>query len=408
MQQRIGAVVLLSVLVTVTTVLVAARAQATSEPARVSAMTVHEWGTFTSVAGEDGQAIRWQPFGRPSELPCFVTLLNPTGLKVSPEGYLPSLKATVRMETPVLYFYSASDETARVKVGFPQGLITEWYPQAVVPPITPWIDIFTTTGSIEWPEVKIRPAAAPELPDERDGSHYYAARETDGAIVQIGNQSEKFLFYRGLASFPVPLSVQSRGDGSFEIRNHGHFDLRHTGPQEIGGLILFENYGGRIAFRVLGGVRESARVFRPTMGDLPSLKKDMHALLVENGLYPREAAAMLETWRDSWFTEGTRLFYVLPQAAMESILPLDIDPKPAQVSRVFVGRIEVITPTTENAVIAAIRGNDDRLLAGHSRFLEPIVQRILATRPADLDQTSAQLALRMMTAWHASSERTCR
>jgi hypothetical protein len=401
MPQRIGAVVLLSVVVAGTTALVAARAQATGEPVRLSAMTVHEWGTFTSVAGEEGQAIRWQPFGRPTELPCFVTLLNPTGIKVSPEGYLPSLKATVRMETPVLYFYSASDETARVKVGFPQGLITEWYPQAVVPPITPWIDMFTTTGSIEWPEVNIRPAAAPELPNEGNGSHYYAARETDASIVQVGNQSEKFLFYRGLASFPVPLSVRSLADGTFDIRNTG-------GPQEIGGLILFENYGGRIAYRLLGSVRESARVFRPTMGDLPALKKDLHALLVENGLYPREAAAMIETWRDSWFTEGTRLFYLLPQAAMESILPLDIDPKPAQVSRVFVGRIELITPTTENAVIAAIRGNDDRLLAGHSRFLEPIVQRILATRPADLDQTSAQLALRMMTAWHASAERSCK
>jgi hypothetical protein len=93
---------------------------------------------------------------------------------------------------------------------------------------------------------------------------------------------------------------------------------------------------------------------------------------------------------------------------MASILPLQIDPKPARIARVFVGRIEVITPTTENAVIAAIRGNDDRLLAGHSRFLEPIVQRIMATRPADLDQASAQLALRTMTAWHASAERTCR
>jgi hypothetical protein len=400
MPQRLGAVALFSVFVSVTTALVAARAQATGEPPRASAMTLHEWGTFTSVAGEDGQAIKWQPFSRPTELPCFVTLLNPTGLKVSPGGYLPSLRATVRMETPVLYFYSASDETARVKVGFPQGLITEWYPQAVVPPVTPWIDMLTTTGSIEWPEVRIRPAAAPELPDEGDGSHYYAARETDSSIVQVGGQSEKFLFYRGLASFPVPLSVQSHGDGSFDISN--------TGPHEIGGLILFENYGGRVAYRVLGNVPGSAKVFRPTAGDLASLRKDLHALLVENGLYPREAAAMIETWRDSWFTEGTRLFYLVPEAAMASILPLQIDPRPSQVARVFVGRIEVITPATENAVIAAIRGDDDRRLAGHSRFLEPIVQRILSSRPAELDQASAQLALRTMTAWHASAERSCK
>lgn len=409
MTHRLGAVVLLSVVVTGTTALVAVRAQATGDQTRVSAMTVHEWGTFTSVAGEGGQAIPWQPFGRPTDLPCFVTVLNPTNLKYPVGGYLPSLKASVRMETPVLYFYSASDETARVKVAFPQGLITEWYPQAVVPPVAPFMDMLTTTGWIEWPEVRIRPAAAPELPDERDGSHYYAARATDASIVQVGDSHEKFLFYRGLASFPVPLSVRSHDDGTFEIRNTGQaFDIQNPSGHEIGGLILFENYGGRVAYRVVGRVRETARVFRPTMGDLASLRKDLEALLVEHGLYPREAAAMLETWRDSWFTEGTRLFYLLPQAAMESILPLDITPKPAQVARVFVGRIEVITPTTENAVIAAIRGDDDRLLAGHSRFLEPIIQRILATRPADLDQASAQLALRTITAWHASAERSCR
>ena len=141
-------------------------------------------------------------------------------------------------------------------------------------------------------------------------------------------------------------------------------------------MILFENYGGKSAYRVLGRLRESVRVFRPTMGDLASLRKDLQDILVENGLYPREAAAMLETWRDSWFTEGTRLFYVLPQSAMESILPLEIIPKPAQIARVFVGRIEVITPTTENAVIAAIRGNDDRL----PRRPQPVPR---AHRPAD-------------------------
>ena len=117
---------------------------------------------------------------------------------------------------------------------------------------------------------------------------------------------------------------------------------------------------------------------------------------------------MLETWRESWFTEGTRLFYLVPQATVDAILPLQIEPRPAQVARVFVGRLEVITPATENAVIQAIRKNDGLALSAHSRFLEPIVQRILASRPADLDQTSAQLALRMITAWHATAERTCR
>jgi hypothetical protein len=34
-----------------------------------------------------------------------------------------------------------------------------------------------------------------------------------------------------------------------------------------------------------------------------------------------KAAAMVETWRDSWFEEGTRLFYFLPQVTVDRILP---------------------------------------------------------------------------------------
>ena len=35
-------------------------------------LTVHEWGTFTAIAGEDGQPVRWLPLGGPNDLPCFV------------------------------------------------------------------------------------------------------------------------------------------------------------------------------------------------------------------------------------------------------------------------------------------------------------------------------------------------
>jgi len=163
-----------------------------------------------------------------------------------------------------------------------------------------------------------------------------------------------------------------------------------------------------VAYRMGGALRDTLTLARPESGDLTSLRKDLQAILTANGLYPREAAAMLETWRDSWFTEGTRLLYVVPQAAVDAILPLDIEPRPAQVARVFVGRIEVITPATQEAVIAAIRRNDGPALSLHSRFLEPIVQRISSTRPADLDQASAQLALRAITAWQATAEQTCR
>src|SRR5438132_371630 len=59
------------------------------------------------------------------------------------------------------------------------------------------------------------------------------------------------------------------------------------------------------------------------------------------GLYPKEAAAMVDTWRDSWFEPGSRLFYVAPRQAVDAILPLNVTPAPGSVVRVFVGRIEL-------------------------------------------------------------------
>ena len=85
-------------------------------------LVVHEWGTFTSVAGQDGFAEEWVPPQGPRDLPCFVGRL-PSNIK----GWMP---ATVRMETPVIYFYSPEDKTVDVRVRFRQGLITEWYPRA--------------------------------------------------------------------------------------------------------------------------------------------------------------------------------------------------------------------------------------------------------------------------------------
>src|SRR5262245_54384384 len=45
-------------------------------------LTVHEWGTFTTVAGPDGQAMQWLPLGGPTDLPCFVETYKNRQVKV--------------------------------------------------------------------------------------------------------------------------------------------------------------------------------------------------------------------------------------------------------------------------------------------------------------------------------------
>jgi hypothetical protein len=98
--------------------------------------------------------------------------------------------------------------------------------------------------------------------------------------------------------------------------------------------------------------------------------------LTEQGLYQREALAMIETWRESWFEEGARLFYIVPERAIESILPLNIEPAPVEIARVFVGRMEILTAAIQQDVKEAIARNDRTGLEKYGRFLQPIAQRL--------------------------------
>jgi hypothetical protein len=347
-------------------------------------LVAHEWGTFTSVAGPDGRAVEWTPLSGPSDLPCFVTVLNPTSLKIGPKGFLPSVKATVRMETPVIYFYSDREQTVDVRVRFPQGLITEWYPQAVVPAVPP-LPIAKMSGGITWKDVRISPLPGAVFPREADKSHYYAARETDAAPVQVGAQSEKFLFYRGLASFPVAVSARVIENGSIAVENPAG---------DIGFFVLFEKRGGRLGYRVIRNGGQTIAVARPALtGTFEALRRELQAALTEQGLFGREASAMIETWRDSWFEDGTRLFYVMSQQAVDAILPLDIEPLPARTVRVFVGRIEIVTPEIMTEVEQAIRARDTAALARHGRFLEPIADRIRGRFTSAAEQAAMKSAL---------------
>lgn len=342
-----------------------------------SKLTVHEWGTFTSIAGPDGQAVEWRPLSGPSDLPCFVTTLNPNSIKVLPQGGIPGMKALVRMETPVLYFYSLSTMTARVSVKFPYGVFSEWYPQATMG-MVPVGDTRQWQWQINWSNVVISPGAKEQFPAEPDQSHYYAARETDAAPISVATQQEKFLFYRGIATFAPPIAAT--------VARDGHIVVRKTNDR-VDTFMFFERRGDRFGYRVVSTDRSDFSIERPVLnGSLEALWQDLRGMLTERGLYDREAAAMVETWRDSWFEEGARIFYLLPQTTVDGILPIDIDPEPANITRVFVGRMEVVTPEIESDVASAIRRNDRAAVRKYGRFLEPISQMIEGRLKATHDE----------------------
>ena len=127
-------------------------------------------------------------------------------------------------------------------------------------------------------------------------------------------------------------------------------------------------------------------------GTLESLSHDLEDVLVAQGFYPDEADAMVKTWRSSWFEEGSRLIYIVPRRFVDTVLPLAIDPAPAQTVRVFVGRMELITPATERAVEDALASHDRHAITlTYERFLEPILGQLKAENPEHAEEFDREL-----------------
>ena len=358
-----------------------------------SGLVAHEWGTFTSVQGGDGKLVEWRPL-QTSKLPGFVYDWSRAGLGRVRASQLVYGKGDVtclqRMETPVIYFYADQEQTVDVSVRFPKGVITEWYPQAsqigpaMVRPSAAvaklnilawelgakptfnlssfWHNSATMESRAAWSGVEILPAKAPadsgsSLLTDSSGSHYFAARETDANLVRLPSLSstnaapelEKFIFYRGVGNFSTPLLVQTAPGDRVTISNSGTEALRDLFLLRVDRAAKFLH-----VTQLAQGEQRTVNL-EPENGSAPvsevsdRLARELATALTRQGLYPREAAAMVKTWRDSWFEErGLRVLFVLPRAWTDRTLPLTLKPAPRELVRVMVGRAEVLSPEVQD------------------------------------------------------------
>ncbi len=371
----------------------------------------HEWGTFTSVQGADGVQIEWNPL-LTSELPKFVYDRHRLAAARGGRIYFPGkdgLATLQRLETPVIYFYSGQEQSVNVAVNFPQGIVTEWYPRLSRSQAGKAAQVFPGPRTLRWENVRVLPLKPNDdlarfLPIDKSGSHYYTARQTDSAFLRVGDdpkssdqtELEKFLFYRGVGSFRAPLTVtQSAGAASIALQNTGLEELRHlflyTVREGQGKVVTVD----RLAPGENRSVSlETGRNLLPLAALREDISRRLRQALVEEGLYEREASAMVATWDDSWFAEqGVRVLYTLPRAWTDRILPLTLEPKPRELVRVMVGRAELITPAMEwellKQVVRFADGDEtDRVQAvdearklGLGRFLEPTTRRLAAKLP---------------------------
>jgi hypothetical protein len=349
--------------------LAAPPAVSAATPATDDPFVVHEWGTFTTVQGADGEQIWWEPPAS-LDLPGFVYRAAVDGGGFGAEA-IPQVRkdqlALARMETPVIYFYSQRERIADVRVLFRGGDVTEWYPQASGIRIsqetaTPYSRQFL----IEWQGVRILPRDTREMTLDKlirsaagAGDHYYVARETDANFLRTsaprarkGAEHERDLFYRGIGYFPAPLAVSTDA-------NEQQLTLSTPEAEQIEAALLITIRQGMMRYQKVEAAVSSAGsvidVSPQPFGALRDVRKlamrDMARALVDAGLYEKEARAMVNTWQDQWFAEeGTRVLYLLPAAWTDRTLPLDISPRPDSVVRVMVGRAELITPSAEREI----------------------------------------------------------
>jgi hypothetical protein len=199
------------------------------------------------------------------------------------------------------------------------------------------------------------------LPVKSEASHYYAARATDAWTLKSGSENEKLLFYRGIGDFDVDVTAVVKED---------EVTVRNTGADTIPLVMMFENRAGAIGYRVIRGLRGPVDLpFSDLTGTLDGLRSDLEDELTEMGLYRKEAHAMVETWRDSWFEEGLRVFYLLPRSKVDAVLPISVQPAPEQLTRVFVGRMELLAPWMKQEIGGALASGDVAVLQKYGRFL---------------------------------------
>jgi hypothetical protein len=296
---------------------------------------IHEWGTFSTFSGSNGVYLKFYP--NDGDLPEFVYNRHR-----NVKGGLPD--SFVSLETPVMYFYSNRERTVSVNVDFPKGLITDWFPQASRPPVT----------GIRWDNLKI--LADSKASESKDGKgRYFAARETDAAMVQATAkdkpENEKFLFYRGVGDFSMPFVVRAEGKGNFTVKN--------TGKDAVPGFFLVRVDGKKVYFKAGEHLspQSEVRIQESTdASDAEKLGDAVAKLLTEQGLYEKEARAMVKTWSSDWFgQDGIRVIYAVPESLTSDLLPLKINPKPDQLVRVLVGRHDILTPEREKEIDAVVK-----------------------------------------------------
>jgi hypothetical protein len=285
------------------------------------------------------------------------------------------------METPFFYFYADKETPIRLQVGFDGGLISQWYPQRSggTPHISNCngeMDFETANqdGAIEWTGKVLAPNTTQKLTNNTTDNVWQSPRLTRANLLQTNDtdEVEKFLFYRGLGNFQSPVSIEFDKDGLLLFSNN-------TGAPITYAMVYCKPMQGEGQIWWAGGIANGA-IVKALPEVIKGISKERVMLNFKNalkiaGLYDDEAEAMLRTWQHSYFeTSGIKLFWIVPTATTNKILPLTMQPLPKSLKRVMVGRSEVLATGFEDFLFRLYKHGSDEVFYG-DRYAEAYRQR---------------------------------
>lgn len=364
-----------------------------------SGLVVHEWGSMQHHVGTSTS--EFDLIGEDqSDLPSFV--------KVWADQ--PVLGPQI-IRKPILYFYTQQQRKVNVTVRFPEGVLTQWYPDVSF--FAPQRDGRGRLGNnqappprnglLAWQQIDLNPETDTSKFAQVDKNHpwWHIARDTDATPVRVvaqngrraatGGVVERFLFYRGAGSY-TPMVLPTRNEPGVDLSVRVPFsqiDLRGVF------LVRVNDSGATISHAPVLRAEGTMALAGPNeIKPIDIAAKLAKAQLIESleaaGLFPKEAAGLVEIWGDDMFTTpGERLLYLMPSNEVERVLPLDIQPAPSQTVRTLIAWVELSTPEAEKRVkdlIDKLGSNDakerdaaDAELRRLDRFAEAILQRVVKT-----------------------------
>ncbi|MBY0523406.1 MAG: hypothetical protein K2R98_08400 [Gemmataceae bacterium] len=302
-------------------------------PPAQAGLQLHEWGVTTvyddvELANADMRA-EW---GR---LPTFVY------------GQVDGRKVPQRIavaKAPVIYVHAKQPTSLYLKVDFPGGKPAVWWPATTGGGIgRRGFDDgrgMTQTSTLEW-QLQVKPTNLDGIkPQELPRGHWMSALrdvKADDVITyddQSGQQRERFIYYDGLIPTPKGIAVSVDKD-RVSLKSKAKHALHDVTVVDLRNVHKI-----RIARVAQLDAEAEAKDVEFKEGEQTKWPDDAIETLVGQlkaaGLNEDEAKGLTAVWRKDFFeTEGLGVFYRLPQAEYDRMLPLTTNPRPEKTVRVM-------------------------------------------------------------------------